>query len=76
MPIAPNELEDLLRRDFPEAKIEIIDTAGDQDHYSVTITDSSFNNKSKIEQHKMVNKTLKNILGTTLHAMQLQTKTI
>jgi stress-induced morphogen len=73
MPIAQEKLEQLLLEKFPEAQIEVIDTAGDQDHYSVKIVDKIFTGKTRIEQHKMVNSALKEILGDVLHAMQLKT---
>lgn len=73
MAIKQIDLENLIKKSFPNAQIEIIDLAGDDDHYSVTITDSSFAGKSKIAQHKMVNQALKGCLGDTLHAMQLKT---
>ena len=73
MPIAKNKLEKILRESFPQALIEVVDTAGDENHYSVKITDKSFAGKTRIEQHKMVNNALKEILGDVLHAMQLKT---
>lgn len=73
MPIAKEKLEEILRSKFPQAKIQVIDTAGDENHYSVTIIDEIFAGKTRIEQHKMVNLALKEILGDTLHAMQLRT---
>jgi stress-induced morphogen len=73
MPIAENELRALITKTFPEAKIEIIDLVGDNNHYSVKITDKIFAGKSKIDQHKMVNKALEGYLGDILHAMQLKT---
>lgn len=73
MPIAPEKLESLLRAAFPEAALEIIDTAGDQDHYSVKIVDKIFAGKTRVEQHKMVNAALKDHLGGVLHALQIKT---
>lgn len=73
MPIAESQLRSIIKSAFPEAQIEITDLVGDQDHYSVKIIDKSFAGKSRIEQHKMVNRALGNDLGTTLHAMQLKT---
>lgn len=73
MPIAKDKLENLLAEKFPDAKIEVIDLAGDDDHYSVKIVDKIFTGKSRVEQHKMVNIALKEILGGVLHAMQLKT---
>ncbi len=73
MAIAKIELEKLLKENFPQAKIEVIDLAGDDNHYSVKIIDEIFAGKTRIEQHKMVNNALKEILGDVLHAMQLKT---
>ena len=73
MPIAKDKLEQLLAEKFPQAQIEVIDMVGDQDHYSVKIIDKIFAGKSRVEQHKIVNNSLKEILGGTLHAMQLKT---
>ncbi len=74
MPISKNKLEDILRKNFSEATIEIVDLAGDDNHYSVYIKDKIFENKSRIEQHKIVNNVLKQELESgILHAMQLKT---
>jgi stress-induced morphogen len=74
MPIPQEKLQKILEENFPEAKIEIIDLAGDDNHYNVTITDKIFANKSRIEQHKLVNKVLRDYLDSgILHAMQLKT---
>jgi len=73
MPIAKEKLEELLRATFSQAKIEIVDLVGDQDHYSVVITDKIFANKSRVAQHKMVNEALAGHLGLGLHALQIKT---
>jgi stress-induced morphogen len=73
MPIPQDKLHTLIEKSFPDADIDIVDLAGDDDHYSVTITDSSFAGKSRIEQHKLVNKALGDRLGGELHAMALKT---
>ncbi|MFT5703238.1 MAG: stress-induced morphogen [Rickettsiales bacterium] len=73
MPISQNDLNSLITKSFPNAKIEIVDLVGDDNHYSVKIIDQSFAGKSRIEQHKMVNNALKGYLGDILHAMQLKT---
>lgn len=73
MPIAQSKLEQLLRENFPAAQIEITALVADDNHYSVKITDKIFTGKTRVEQHKMVNNALKEILGDVLHAMQLKT---
>jgi stress-induced morphogen len=73
MPILQQDLEKILLENFPNAKIEIKDLAGDSDHYSVHISDQIFAGKTRVQQHKIVNEALKGILGTTLHALQIKT---
>jgi stress-induced morphogen len=73
MAIAKKDLENILQEKFPNAKIEVVDLAGDDDHYSVTIIDEIFAGKTRIAQHKLVNEALGDIIKTQLHAMQLKT---
>ncbi len=73
MPISRENLEKILRENFPQAQIEITDLAGDNDHYSLKIVDKIFDKKSRVQQHQMVNKALSGLLGTTLHALQINT---
>ncbi len=74
MPIAKQDLEKILQENFPEAQIEVIALVDDNNHYSVKITDKIFAGKTRVEQHKIVNAALKDLLlGDILHAMQLKT---
>lgn len=73
MPIAKIKLEEMIKNSFPNAQIEVIALIDDDNHYSVKIIDKIFTGKTRIEQHKMVNIALKEILGDVLHAMQLKT---
>ena len=74
MPIEQNKLENILKEKFPDSKIIIEDLAGDNDHYSVFIESSLFNDLSKIKQHQLVYKSLDGLMDSELHAMQLKTK--
>ena len=73
MPVAKNIIEDNLQQNFPDGKIEVVDLVGDSNHYQVKITDKSFAGKTRIQQHKMVNHALKELLKEDLHAMSLIT---
>jgi len=73
MPIEKDKLHNILQSKFPEAQIEITALVDDNDHYSVVIKDSIFNDKSRIEQQRLVNKALGDLLKGELHAMQLKT---
>ena len=68
------EIESLIKEALPDATIEIQDLAGDNNHYSATITSSKFSGKNKIEQHKMVYNALKGKMGNELHALAIKTK--
>ena len=68
------EIEALIKEALPGAIVEIQDLAGDGNHYSATITSSSFSGKSKIEQHKIVYNSLKGKMGNELHALAIKTK--
>jgi stress-induced morphogen len=68
------EIENFIKEGIPDAIIEVQDLAGDGNHYSVTVTSSTFKGKSKIEQHKMVYNSLKGRMGNELHALAIKTK--
>ena len=66
-------IEHLIREAFPDARIEIRDTAGDGDHFAATVVTKAFAGKSRVEQHQMVYAALKGKMGGELHALALQT---
>ena len=68
------EIEKLIKASIPDALVEIHDLAGDGNHYSATVSSSSFIGKSKIEQHKIVYASLKGKMGNELHALAIKTK--
>ena len=73
MVISVEELEKTLKKSFPNSIIKIIDLAGDQDHYALEISDVQFNGLSLINQHKLVNNALSEILNKKLHAITIKT---
>jgi len=76
MSIKLEHLKKLIKESIPDAEITIQDLAGDENHYSATIKSKIFNGKSKIEQHKIVYKSLKNKMGNELHALSINTKEV
>ncbi len=63
MPLPIEEIKRLIKEVLPDASIEIKDLMGDNNHYSAIIKSSKFNNLNKIEQHKLVYKSLKGKMG-------------
>ena len=76
MPLPIKEIEKLIKKSIPDAQIEIKDLMGDNNHYTATIRSKLFNNLNKIEQHKLVYKSLGGKMGNELHALSLNTKGI
>ncbi len=74
MALPIEEIKKLIIAGIPDASIEIKDLMGDSNHYSATIKSSKFNNLSKIEQHKLVYKSLKGKMGNELHALSITTE--
>ena len=73
MSLKLEEIKSLIKKAIPDAEITIQDLAGDENHYSATIKSKIFTGKSRIEQHKLVYKTLKGKMGNELHALALNT---
>ena len=74
MPLTMNEIKELIVSSIPDADVQLQDLAGDNNHFSATITSSKFKGLTKIEQHKLVYKSLKGKMGNELHALALNTK--
>lgn len=74
MPMPAADIETLLRAAFPDADIEIVDLAGDGDHYKAVIASAAFVGKSRVAQHQMVYAALQGRMGGALHALALETK--
>ena len=74
MPLPIDEIKKLIKESIPDASIEIKDLIGDNNHYSATIRSELFKNLNKIEQHKLVYKSLKGKMGNELHALSITTE--
>ncbi len=74
MALSIEEIKKLITSSIPDAIIEIKDLMGDNNHYSAKITSKIFNGKSKIEQHKLVYKSLQGKMGNELHALSITTE--
>ena len=75
MPMPAEDIVAYIKKAIPDAQVTIKDLAGDGDHYSATVISSAFEGLSKVKQHQMVYASLQGHMGTTLHALALETKT-
>ena len=77
MAIQAQEIEDMIRAGFPEARITVTDLAGDGNHYAAEVIDASFKGMNRVQQQRAVYATLKGKMdgpAGQLHALALTTK--
>ena len=74
MALTIKELEKHILEAIPDASIEIKDLMGDNNHYSAIVKSKIFKGLNKIEQHKLVYKSLKGKMGSELHALSITTE--
>jgi stress-induced morphogen len=73
MPMAAEEIETLIRTGIPDARVEIVDLAGDGDHYEARVVAESFRGVPRVGQHQRVYRALGGRMGNALHALKLST---
>ena len=73
MAMSVNEIEELILKTFPNAKITIDDLRGDGDHYAAQIITEEFRGKTRVQQHQMVYNAMEGKMGKELHALALNT---
>lgn len=74
MAMAGDDIKNMIAAALPDADIELIDLAGDNDHWKAIIVSTAFAGKTRIQQHQMVYAALKGHMGDTLHALALETR--
>ncbi|WP_375262073.1 BolA/IbaG family iron-sulfur metabolism protein [Palleronia sp.] len=77
MAIEAQQIEELIRAEFPDAKITITDLAGDGNHYAAEVVDESFRGKNRVQQQRAVYAALKGKMdgpAGDLHALALTTR--
>ncbi|MFT4962505.1 MAG: stress-induced morphogen [Paracoccaceae bacterium] len=77
MAIQAQEIEELIRSSFPDAKIAITDLAGDGNHYAAEVIDESFRGQNRVQQQRAVYAALKGKMDGAageLHALALTTR--
>ncbi|MCB9799368.1 MAG: BolA/IbaG family iron-sulfur metabolism protein [Candidatus Omnitrophica bacterium] len=68
------DVHKILSHAFESAEITVQDLTGGMDHFSVIVMWDGFKGKSLIQQHQMVNQSLKETLEDgRIHALQIKT---
>tara|TARA_Y100000590_G_scaffold389627_1_gene464777 strand:- start:297 stop:554 length:258 start_codon:yes stop_codon:yes gene_type:complete len=69
------KIKEKLKINFPEDKIEVFDSRGTGDHYSIIVISDDFQNISLVDRHRMIYSIFEKEIITEIHAMQIQTYT-
>ena len=64
----------MIKAALPDAEIEMIDLAGDNDHWKAIVVSEAFRGKSRVAQHQLVYAALGDKMGGELHALALETR--
>ncbi len=73
MAMTAADIDRLLRASFADADIEVIDLAGDGDHYKAIVRSAHFAGMSRVAQHRAVYAALEGRMGGALHALAVET---
>ena len=73
MAMTAADIEKLILKSFPDAKVTIDDLRGDGDHYAAQIVSEQFRGLTRVQQHKMVYSAMDGKMGNELHALALNT---
>lgn len=68
----------MIKEAIPDALVEMIDLAGDNNHWKAVITSTAFEGLNRVKQHQLVYAALKGKMDGAngeLHALALETKT-
>ncbi len=77
MAMEAEDIEALIRASFPQAKITVMDTVGDKNHWDAEVIDESFRGMNRVQQQRAVYASLKGKMDGAhgeLHALALTTK--
>lgn len=70
-----NDIEKVLEAAFPKSHLRITDTQGNGYHFEVVVESACFKGKTRVMQHQMVYKVLKDHIDDgRLHAVTIKTK--
>ncbi|NJM18772.1 MAG: BolA family transcriptional regulator [Richelia sp. RM2_1_2] len=74
--ISPQQVEEMIKAQMPDAQIQVQDLTGGGDHYQVSVVSSQFAGKGLVQQHQLVYAALKQAMSTeAIHALALKTYT-
>lgn len=71
-----NLVHDLIKKNLPDAEIEVTDMTGTLDHLEIMVASNAFEGKMLLQQHRMIMDILKESLSGPVHAVKIKTMTL
>ena len=71
----PTEIEELIAKGIPGARVEVRDYTGGGDHFEAMVVSETFEDKTLVERHQAVYNALGDAMRARVHALTLQTLT-
>jgi stress-induced morphogen len=72
--VKPDAITERIRAALPDARVELTDLTGTEDHWRATVISSAFTGKSLVERHRMVMAALAAEMKGPIHALTLDVK--
>lgn len=70
----PEDIAARIRASLPDARVELRDLTGTEDHWHATVISAVFTGKSLIERHRLVMGALAEEMRGPIHALTLEVK--
>ena len=71
----PEAIAEKIKAALPDARVELKDLTGTEDHWQATIVSAAFAGKSLVQRHRMVMAALAEEMKGPIHALTLDVKT-
>jgi BolA protein len=71
-----DEIKQRLNAYFTSDKVEVFDSRGTGDHFSVIVISEKFINVSLVDRHRMIYSIFEDKIVTDIHALQIQAYTL
>ena len=74
--ISPQQVEEMIKTQIPDAQVQVQDLTGGGDHYQVIVVSSQFEGKGLVQQHQLIYGALQQAMSSeAIHALALKTYT-
>ena len=70
-----NSIKEKIENSIANAKVEVKDSTGTGDHFSVIVVSNEFENMSLVNRHQLIYKSLNEYITKEIHALQIKTYT-